>query len=542
MDKINLIPHTINVSKILFESNQSLTMDQLRTLVIDDNRAVREFVVDYVLKPHGFYVDIATDGAEGLKKAINNNPDLILMDYEMPKMTGLELLRALRQSNIQVPVILMTSHGSEQVAVDFFRLGVHDYLTKPFDPQDMLDAIERALTLTRLQREKEELTRRVIQANQQLKQNVSELNALYEVGKSITALIQPNKLLERIVDAVLAVTKCDECSLVLVDSNTGQVKGHLRKRQADYKERARQASLVTRQLSPEMLEREIANQDNGDETILSVPLQVGKRVMGTLSISKRVSGEFTRHHDRLLRMLADYAAIAIHNIQLLHQLHLTKEREKQQIRGVFERYVSPSVVEQVLGQPGRVSLGGTRQTVTVLFADVRGFSTFSANTSPEILVELLNKYLQVAAEAVLTQEGTLDKFMGDAVMAFFNAPLPQADHSIRAVRAAWTLRHAVKQLHQSLPEPYRLNFGVGVGVGEAVVGNIGTAQMMNYTIIGDSVNKVKRLQENAKGGQILINQETFHLVQAYIEAKPVGNMTLKGQSQPEPVYEVLDIT
>ena len=515
-------------------------MDKLKTLVIDDSREIREFVIEYVLEPQGFEVDIAVDGAQGLQKAINNCPDLILMDYEMPKMTGLEVLRSLREQNYQTPVILMTSYGSEQVAVEFFRLGVHDYITKPFDPRDMLQAIEKALSVTRLQREKEALTQRVIQANQQLKKNVAELNALYEVGKSITALMQPNLLLERIVDAVLAVTGSDECSLVLVDSNSGKVKGNLSKRQEENRQIAKRARMETRQLSPQTIEQYILDKSLR-ETILSVPLQVGQRVFGTLSISKQLNGDFTRHHDRLLRMLADYAAIAIHNMQLIRQVHLTKEREKQQIRGLFERYVAPSVVEQMLAQPGNVSLGGQREIVTVLFADVRGFSRFSTTTSPEILVELLNKYLRVAADAVLAQEGTLDKFMGDAVMAFYNAPLPQVDHTIRAVRSAWTLLSAVKELHKSLPEQYRLNFGVGVGIGEAVVGNIGTAQMMNYTIIGDSVNKVKRLQEQAKGGQILINQETYHMISNYVEVRLVGDMILKGQSHPEPVYEVLDV-
>lgn len=517
-------------------------MDRLKTLVIDDSREVRDFVSDYVLKPQGFQVDQAADGAEGLKKALSTAPDLILMDFEMPRMTGLEVLRALREQGNKVPVILMTSHGSEQVAVEVFRLGVHDYIMKPFDPKEMLDAIEQALSVTRLQREKEALTRRIVQANRQLKQNVAELNALYEVGKSITSLMQPNKLLDRIVDAVLAVTRSEECSLVLVDTNTGKVKGHLRKRQTNHQDPNSKLNLVTKELSPKRLEEALPEIEREfSETVLSVPLQVGKRVFGTLSISKQLNQEFTPHHDRLLRMLADYAAIAIHNMQLIHQLQMTKEREKQQIRGLFERYVAPSVVEQVLAQPGSVSLGGTRQTVTILFADVRGFSTFSASTSPEVLVELLNKYLRVAAEAVLAQEGTLDKFMGDAVMAFFNAPLPQADHAIRAVRAAWALCHSVKKLHQGLPAQYQLNFGVGVGMGEAVVGNIGTAQMMNYTIIGDSVNKAKRLQENAGGGQVLINQEVYDMVQGYVEAQPVGDLILKGQSQPEPVYEVLEI-
>jgi class 3 adenylate cyclase len=240
-------------------------------------------------------------------------------------------------------------------------------------------------------------------------------------------------------------------------------------------------------------------------------------------------------------MLADYAAIAIQNMQLVRQIQVNKEREKQQIRGLFERYVAPSVVEQVINRPEQAGLGGTRKTLTILFADVRGFSEFSSKMSPEILLELLNYYMKVAADAVLAQEGTLDKFMGDAVMAFFNAPVPQSDHSVRAIRAAWSLKRAVKQLHRRLPPAYHLEFGIGVGIGDAVVGNIGTAQMMNYTALGDSVNKVKRLQENAEGGQILISQVMYHMVQEYVEAKPLGNIQLKGLSHPEFVYEVLNV-
>jgi class 3 adenylate cyclase/DNA-binding response OmpR family regulator len=518
-----------------------MTTDKLKVLVIDDSPQIREFLTEYILLPNGFEVDIAVNGAEGLQKVLASNPDLVLMDYEMPKMSGIEVLRNLRAQGSKVPVILMTSHGSEQVAIEVFRLGAKDYLIKPFAAQEMLDTIEEVLAVTRLRREKEELTQRVMQANQQLEQHVRELNTLYQVGKSITALMQPNRMLDRVVDAVLFVTRSQECSLVLVDSDTGQVKGCLRKKHSTNGNQANHDHQEPDgQPTPEKGKDEALTK-SPTETILSVPLQVGERVIGTLSISKQVTSHFTSHDDRLLRMLADYAAIAIHNMQLMHQLHLTKEREKQQIRGLFERYVSPTVVEQMLAQPNKVQLGGTRQPVTVLFADVRGFSSFSSHTSPEILVELLNKYMRMAAEAVLAQEGTLDKFMGDAVMAFFNAPLPQADHPVRAVRAAWSLCRLVEKLHEHLPPEHRLRFGVGVGIGEAVVGNIGASQLMNYTVVGDSVNKVKRLQEQAKGGQILISQETCYLVQDYVEVQCVGDMLLKGQSQPEPVYEVVKL-
>lgn len=510
-------------------------MSKLRVLLIDDSAEIRAFVTGYVLKPQGFEVEIAMDGFDGLRKALNNPPDLILTDFEMPRMNGLELLRELRKHHQDIPVILMTSHGSEQIAVEFFRLGVYDYLIKPFDPRDMMEAIEKALFVTRLQQDKEELDQRLVETNRTLKRYLDELNALYEVGKSITALMPPNQLLERIVDAALLITQSQECALVLVDTKTGEIRGSLRKRN-NQQELQPQILPATRELTPLALSHPYFK-----ETVRSAPLKVGQRVFGTLSISKQLNDRFTDNDERLLQILADYSAIAIHNMQLVHQLQLTKEREKQQIRSIFERYVAPSVVEQLLAQPEKMNLGGTRQTVTVLFADVRGFSAFSSQISPEILIELLNQYMHVAANAILTQEGTLDKFMGDAIMAFFNAPLPQPDHPIRAVRAAWNLCQAVKQLYQQLPTPYHLNFGVGVGIGDAVVGNVGTARMMNYTVIGDSVNKVKRLQEMAQGGQILISQVTYHLVQEYIEAQPLGNVHLKGQPYPEMVYEVLKV-
>ncbi|MEW5959636.1 MAG: response regulator, partial [Chloroflexota bacterium] len=501
--------------------------NDLRVLVIDDSAQIREFVTEYILKPHGFLFDIAVNGAAGLQKALTQHPDLILLDYEMPQLNGLEVLRQLRQHNTKVPVILMTSHGSEQVAVEVFRLGVQDYITKPFTVEQMLDAMENALSVTRLQREKEALTRRIFQANHQLEQRLHELNILYKIGKSITALMEPQVMLERIVDAVLFLTNGDEATLVLVDSKIGQAKKHVKKQRMSVNGHNHRPRMTTGLLVA-MAAKDEGVVEVGAGNLLSVPLELGQKLVGTLSVSKWTSS-FTEYDEQLLRMLADYAAIAVHNLQLMRQLQVSKEREKQQIRGLFERYVAPNVVEQLISQPDQVELGGKRQLVTVLFADVRGFSTYSVDLSPEILIELLNQYMRVAADAVLGQQGTLDKFIGDAVMAFFNAPLAQPDHTLRAVRAAWHLQRKVEQLHQFLPPQHRLEFGVGVGVGEAVVGNIGTPQLMDYTVIGDSVNRVKRLQENARGGQILISQETYYLLQDRIFARSIGAVHLKGQ-------------
>jgi class 3 adenylate cyclase len=141
--------------------------------------------------------------------------------------------------------------------------------------------------------------------------------------------------------------------------------------------------------------------------------------------------------------------------------------------------------------------------------------------------------------AVLAEEGTLDKFMGDAVVAFFNAPLPQADHILRAVRAAAAIQRGVAQLHQQIPEAYRLGYGVGITVGEAVVGNIGSAQRLDYTAIGPSVNLARRLQEAAAPGQILMTRAACQRVQEFVEVRLLPPMSVEGIGEPVEVYELL---
>ena len=216
-----------------------------------------------------------------------------------------------------------------------------------------------------------------------------------------------------------------------------------------------------------------------------------------------------------------------------------EEQEKQRIRELFQRYVAPTVVERLIEGIEQVALGGKRQVVTILFADIRGFTSFSETRMPEELVEILNCHLSLAAQAVLEQEGTLDKFMGDAVMAFFNAPLPQPDHTLRAVQAALTMQEAIAAYHRELDSEARLSFGVGINVGEAVVGNVGTAELMNYPAIGDSVNLAKRLQENAEAGQILLSQSAYQAVREHVRVRALKPIKVKGRSSTEPAYELV---
>ena len=218
---------------------------------------------------------------------------------------------------------------------------------------------------------------------------------------------------------------------------------------------------------------------------------------------------------------------------------LTERKKLEAQRRLFERMVSPAVIEQL--DPNSLQLGGKRTDITALFADIRGFTSFSESQEPEQLVKILNRYLAAMAEAVLAQEGTIDKFMGDAIMAWFNAPIPQPDHTLRAVKTALIIRESIENLYKELPEDSHLYFGVGIHCGDAILGLIGTEKRLEYTAISDSVNTAKRIQENSARNQILISRIAYERVKKEVNAKPHAEMSLKGKTQPLEVFEVLGL-
>lgn len=220
---------------------------------------------------------------------------------------------------------------------------------------------------------------------------------------------------------------------------------------------------------------------------------------------------------------------------------VTEQRRLEATRAMFRRYVSPAVVDRLPENPDNLKLGGHRQEITILFADIRGFTHFSEPLPPEELVDILNAYLKVAADAILKFEGTLDKFMGDAVMGIFNAPLAQHEHALFAAQAALAMRAGVTRLHDRLPEHLRLHYGIGIHTGEAVVGNVGTEQQMNYTAIGDAVNLAKRLQENANGGQILLSGETYTRIRQQVAVNPLLPIKVKGREALAEMWELVGL-
>ncbi len=216
---------------------------------------------------------------------------------------------------------------------------------------------------------------------------------------------------------------------------------------------------------------------------------------------------------------------------------LTERRKLEAQRRLLQRMVSPAVLDQI--DLNSLEIGGKNVEITVLFADIRGFTTYSEKHTPEDLVTVLNCYLAAAAESVLAHEGTIDKFLGDAVMAWYNAPLPQPDHSLRAVQSALALRAAVQRLHAELPPEAHLSFGVGLHYGDAVLGWIGTEKRLEFTAIGDSINTAKRIQENAGKNQILLSRAVYQRVKNDVDVRACPPLVVKGKAQALEVFELV---
>jgi adenylate cyclase len=216
-------------------------------------------------------------------------------------------------------------------------------------------------------------------------------------------------------------------------------------------------------------------------------------------------------------------------------------REKEMIKRAFARYVAREVVDELLKDPERLVLTGERRDVTVLFCDIRGFTPLSERLSPEQVVLLLNDFYDLMIDATFRQEGTLDKFLGDAIMAVFGAPIAHPDHPLRAIRTALAMREGVERLSKRRIREGKdpITVGIGVSTGESVAGTVGTEERMEYTVVGDSVNLAARLEATAKPMQILISGRTYRDVQAFVEARPLGLLRVRGKEEEVEVYEML---
>src|SRR5438128_6260615 len=281
---------------------------------------------------------------------------------------------------------------------------------------------------------------------------------------------------------------------------------------------------------------------HGIRSAMCVPLWNRQRVIGAVQVDSPIHiGRFTEEDLDLLTALANFAAVAIERAQLSEKIE-----EERKIRARMERYHSPAVVDEIVKGSIRGASTDEREIrsaeVSILFADISGFTPLSETKKPEEVAEFLSHFFSCAVESIFAYGGTLDKFIGDAVMAFFGAPLPQDDHADRAVLAGLMLQRLVGEWNEerekvSLPQ---VKVRVGINSGPAVVGNVGTEKRVDYTVLGTSVNIASRLESGvAKPGQVVISQNTLERVMGSFETESLGEFALKVLQQKMPVFAVI---
>lgn len=213
-------------------------------------------------------------------------------------------------------------------------------------------------------------------------------------------------------------------------------------------------------------------------------------------------------------------------------------KEQEMLKQTFSRFVAAPIVEALLKDPGQVKLGGQLQKVTVMFADLQGFTTLSEHTEPETLLQLLNSYHTFMVNIVLKYGGTIDKFLGDGLMALYNTPVEQEDHIARAVKTALHIQDELHWFSQDIREEHRTTVNFGIHTGMAIVGNVGSENLMDFTAVGDTVNIAARLQGIADDGEILVSREVFEATQDFVFGRSRGEIMVKGRHEPVEAYQI----
>jgi len=273
-------------------------------------------------------------------------------------------------------------------------------------------------------------------------------------------------------------------------------------------------------------------------TFLSVPLKIKENAIGVLNVGDKTEGHFTAADMKFLSSLASQSASSIEKARLYRNIE-----NEARLRSNFQRYLSPAIVDDIVKGGRDLTLGGEEVECSILFSDICGFTAMTEKEKPETIIRLLNEYFSVMTEIIFRNHGTLDKFIGDSIMAIFGAPIPSPVTHLNAVVAAIEMQQSLVRLRakweaEGLPV-FRQR--IGINTGWVVAGNIGSPDRMDYTVIGDVVNLASRMESNAKPMTTLISQYTYEKVKENVKVRPLEAIRVRGKTEVIRPYEILAI-
>lgn len=392
-----------------------------------------------------------------------------------------------------------------------------------------------------------------------LQRKANILTALYEMSKTLGSVFDLDAIFAKATDIIFRSTPADRVVALLVEGDgTGNPEDQelnpiaMRARDQKLNDHARKLSIgrtITRKVMHDrvaLLSQDAASDEQfaGVDSIVSqgvrsticAPLVSESRVYGAIYADRLDPFAAFKPDDlELISAVAAQTAIAVENARAHERL-----AREEVARANYSRFLPEYVVKQMLDKPDSFKLGGVNQTITILFADIRGFTRISEHAPPERIVGLLNKYFSAMTDIIFAHGGTLDKYLGDGLMALFGAPTATPEDASNALNAAVAMQRRMLGINQELHDEGFVELGVGIGLhtGEATVGYIGSERRSEYTAIGDTVNTAARLESNALGGQILLSDATAKAARSRYRLKPREPITVKNRTQPVVLWEV----
>ncbi|MDY6936309.1 MAG: adenylate/guanylate cyclase domain-containing protein [Cyanobacteriota bacterium] len=369
-----------------------------------------------------------------------------------------------------------------------------------------------------------------------------EINFLYDFSSLISTCLDVREVTELVLDEARKLIDATSASVMLLNEESQQLE-ILAARGQEYPKKvtiapglgiaghvfvSNKAEIVNNvQADPRYVPGE-----NNIHSLLCAPLVTQNGAIGAINLANTNPVNYSAQDLKLFTALTSQAAAAIENA-LLHENKLKQER----IKSHLQRYLSPLVVRAVIEAKEDLSLEPKKQNIAILFSDIRNFTRKCEELAPEQIVAYLNEYFTHMVAVIFAHQGTVNKFVGDMIVAMFGAPTRYVDREKKAIQAAIDMQRAI----QKIPNPWiRDNFSTGIGIcsGDVVVGNIGSPQHLDYTAIGDKVNVASRLQSMAQGGQILVNSSVYQATQDIFEFERLGSVKVKGRHQPIDAFRV----
>jgi len=512
-------------------------MAQNKILVIDDE----EMIVDLcrrVLTSEGYDVQCTSSGKEALELASSEQFHLAVIDMLMPGIDGLETFLALKKRQPALLGVLITGHGTMDTAIQAMELGFSGFIRKPFTPVELAHVVKESFRKAVL-----------FEENTRLK----TLIPLYRLGEKFIISQTKEDVLDELIRTVAIQTGTQRISVMLYDEAEGCLRIAAAKglkeeivHKVRIKPGERIAGRVFQTGEPIIMGRgpednpRLASFLKSRNIIASIsfPLKARGTTLGVLNVSREKSGSpFSQADIEMLSVICSQAVMALENVRIMDE-----KAERIRMRALFEQYVAPEVAEVLITHEQNPMEVGEIKDITVLFADIRNFTNLVQHLPLETLRSLLNDFFDLLTGIVFMFKGTLDKFMGDAVLAVFGAPNNIKKPQNAAVSASMEMLRRFDQLKKtwtSTEQPFgQVGLGIGISSGEMFLGNVGSQRRLDYTVIGTDVNIAQRLASEAASGQILITESVKSQLDSRVRVTQEPPRLLKGLETQIPVFSI----